>query len=151
MRPAMQNGLRTKPRWVLDTDTVTYHQMGRAAVVQRVEQVEPGHVATSIVTMSEQIQGRLAAINRARSDPELLLSYARLQATEDYYCGILLLPFDEAAIATYRCLVNERLHVGTKDLRIAAIALANDAVLVTSNRRDFDRVPGLRIEDWNAG
>lgn len=68
---------------------------------------------------------------------------------QTYYCRVPVVPFDESAAAQYRALVAERLHVGTQDLRIAAIALSRDATLVTSNRRDFGRIPGLRIEDWN--
>jgi tRNA(fMet)-specific endonuclease VapC len=34
------------------------------------------------------------------------------------------------------------------DLKIAAIALANDALVLSANLREFGRVPGLRVEDW---
>jgi predicted nuclease of predicted toxin-antitoxin system len=50
----------------------------------------------------------------------------------------------------YRRLVEQRLRIGAQDLKIAAITLAHDAILVTSNRRHFDQVPGPQIEDWNV-
>lgn len=63
------------------------------------------------------------------------------------------LPFDDAAAERYATLRHElelaRQIIGPNDLLIAAICLANDAVLVTSNTAEFSRVPGLRIEDWN--
>ena len=67
----------------------------------------------------------------------------------EVYCGRPLLPFDDAAVAVFQDLWMRRLRIGTMDLKIAAIALANDATLLTRNVSDFGRVPGLQVEDWS--
>jgi tRNA(fMet)-specific endonuclease VapC len=43
---------------------------------------------------------------------------------------------------------HQRLHVGTHDLRIAAICVARGATLISRNRQDYTRVPGLQVEFW---
>jgi tRNA(fMet)-specific endonuclease VapC len=68
----------------------------------------------------------------------------------DFYCGTPLLSFSDEAAAQFRRLWRTRLRVGTMDLKIAAIALANDATVLTRNLSDFGKVPGLRVEDWSA-
>lgn len=47
-------------------------------------------------------------------------------------------------------LANAGTPIGSNDLLIAAIALANNLILVTHNVREFKRVPGLKIEDWEV-
>lgn len=144
------NSVNSGIRYVLDTDSVTYQQLGRAAICQHLERVEPTTVATTVITFYEQLRGRLASINRKQSDEEMRLAYQRLQATQDYYCCIPVLPFNTEALEQYHSLQQQGIRIGTQDLKIAAIVLANAAVLVTSNLRHFDRVPGLSVEDWNC-
>ena len=63
-----------------------------------------------------------------------------------------ILEFNSIAFDRYEILLlqnpNLRKKRLQKDMRIAAIALANNAIVVTRNRRDFEQVPGLKIEDW---
>ena len=54
-----------------------------------------------------------------------------------------------AAHDHYLRLKSQKLRIGTRDLRIASIALAHGATLITRNRRDFDIVPSLQLEVWN--
>ena len=61
-----------------------------------------------------------------------------------------MLDFDEPAASELRQLTRLKIRIGTPDLKIASIALANDATLITRNLRDFRKVPGLRAEDWTA-
>ena len=137
-------------RFILDTDTVTYQQGGRPNVIRRLSEVAPDTVATTVITLYEQLRGRLAAVNRQQDDQARQLAYRRLQETHGYFCRVPVLSFDAEAAATYRSLVSQSLRIGSQDLQIAAIALAHNAVLVTSNRRHFDQIPGLVIEDWNT-
>ena len=135
--------------YVLDTDTVTHQQAGRASVLRRLSAVSPDVVFTTVITVREQLRGRLAAVDQATEGPDLLLAYDRLLATVRYFAHVNVLPFTPAATATLQKLRDQRIRIGTQDLRIAAIVLAAGGTLVTSNLRDFEKVPGLLIEDWN--
>jgi tRNA(fMet)-specific endonuclease VapC len=137
-------------RFVLDTDAVTYQQRGRPAIVARLAQIDPRQVAVTIATVEEQLQGRRAAIRRQRDPAGLPRAYQLLRETTAYFCRIPVLLFDEAALATYRELLQRKLRIGTQDLRVAAIVLAHRAILVTGNQRHFSWIDGLAIEDWNA-
>jgi tRNA(fMet)-specific endonuclease VapC len=61
-----------------------------------------------------------------------------------------LVRFDAASESEFQHLRGARLGAGTLDLKIAAIALTNGLTVLTRNRRDFGRVPGLVIEDWSV-
>ena len=59
-----------------------------------------------------------------------------------------IVPFDERAADKFADLRRQRIRIATMDLKIASIALVNDALLVTANLRDFSAVPQLRCENW---
>lgn len=67
---------------------------------------------------------------------------------------IQVVPFDEPAARSYAeirvALEAAGRPLEDPDLRIAAICLAHDLTLVTGNVRHFERVPGLRVENWLA-
>ncbi len=92
----------------------------------------------------------MAAINRAQEGRALVRAYEQLQATLRYFSLVNVRPFTSVAAHRLEKLRAEKVRIGTQDLRIAAIVLSVNRILITSNRRDFDKVPGLIIEDWNT-
>jgi len=40
--------------------------------------------------------------------------------------------------------------LGSRHLKIAAVALTNDLTVLSRNRRDFGQVPGLKVDDWSV-
>ena len=105
-------------------------------------------VGTTIVSIEEQLRGRLALLARTREKMKLIEIYARLNRLVADFSSWLILPWNEAAADRLARLRQERLKLGTMDLRIASIVLANNATLLSRNLRDFERVPQLRVEDW---
>lgn len=57
--------------------------------------------------------------------------------------------FNERASRLFHDYRAAKIRLGTMDLRIAATVIAHDGILVTRNRRDFEQVPGLVLEDWS--
>lgn len=90
----------------------------------------------------------MAYIARLNNMEQQVTGYARLRLMLDYYCDQSLLPFDDNAVTEFERLRQARVRIGTPDLKIAAIALAHNATLLTQNIRDFEKVPGLRFDDW---
>lgn len=140
--------LASSIRYVLDTDMVTHQQMGHPSVITKLQEIDRATVATTVITMYEQLRGRMAAVNRKQSNPQLQNSLRLLQATQRYYCTATILAFDDNAVLAYQRLLEHKLRIGAQDLQIAAITLSRHAMLVTANRRHFEQVPGLTTEDW---
>jgi tRNA(fMet)-specific endonuclease VapC len=138
--------------WVLDTDSLSLLERGNPKIQDRLRQVNADSVAISIVTAEEKMKGRLAAINSLsgieRID-RLAVAYRDLQSSIEDLQALPILPFSELAKDRYRDLLQQKIRVGSHDLRIAAIVLSVEGILVTRNRRDFERVPSLQMDDWS--
>ena len=81
-------------------------------------------------------------------------SVRTIQNLADFFSEFDSLPFDDSPAEAYGRIRSELEKRGTPiggdDLLIAAIAIANNATLVTNNTREFSRVPGLRWETWET-
>lgn len=138
------------PRYLLDTDHISLFQRRHALVVARVLATPPAQLMVSIVSVDEQIQGRLTVIRRARTQVDAARGYARLRETLAFFQALAVVDFDEAAAGVVNTLRSQGVRIGTQDLRIAATALVHGVIVVTRNGRDFAQVPGLTIEDWSV-
>ncbi len=138
-------------RYILDTDHVTLFQHNHLGIVQRARDIGGSNMFVTTVTLEEQLRGRLAGISRAATKPEhLAVAYKNLRRTLLYFCSVNLLDFNDAAYNCYQSLLQQKVRIGKQDLRIAAIALTNQATLVTRNQQDFSKVPDLSLEDWTV-
>lgn len=135
--------------WVLDTDSLTLWLRGREGLVSRVAQTPADQLATTIITIDEVLRGWYTQIRRARDDEQLARAYQALQDTVEFSRAIQLLPFDLAAIRRYRQLRVTHRRTGANDLRIAAIVLEQESILVMRNTLDFVDIEGLQLEDWS--
>lgn len=139
--------------YILDTDHLSLLERGGPEAQRlrlRLASLKPAERVTTIITFEEQMRGWLAYLAKARSPSRQVETYRRLKGVLERYLKIVVLDFDEASAAEFERLKKLRLGIGTMDLKIAAIAIANDATLLTRNIRDFNRVPGLETEDWTA-
>jgi len=105
-------------------------------------------VTCSIVTVEEILRGWLAVIHRLRDVHRQLPAYVRLERLFDVLSDWQILPFEERAADQFLNLRRQKIRIGAMDLKIASIALVNDALLLTANIRDFSLVPALRYENW---
>jgi tRNA(fMet)-specific endonuclease VapC len=104
-------------------------------------------VATAI-SVEEEFRGWLAAIRRARKVHNQILYYTRLVGLVRFFSKWQILPFNEPTADRLEALRKQRIRIGTQDLKIASIALEREVLLLSANLRDFEQVPGLRVENW---
>ena len=131
--------------YLLDTNTCIVYLNGRnLSLRRRLESQPPYDIAVCSIVKGELFYGARKTANPART----------LAQQQEFVNRFVSLPFDDTAANLFG-IIRAQLEtrgtpIGPYDLQIAAIALANNLILVTHNTREFSRVEGLEIEDWEA-
>jgi len=131
------------PRYLLDTNICIYIKNYRPTeVLARFSKLPPGKVAMSAITYGELCFGAEKS-SRPKETRNILEHLVTL---------IPVLPLDES-VSTHYGKIRQHLQasgtpIGNNDLWIASHALANKLILVTNNEAEFERVPGLKVENW---
>jgi tRNA(fMet)-specific endonuclease VapC len=138
---------------LIDTDHATYFKYpdsdrGRRFIDRLKAVPDSETIAVAIVSVEERMRGWLAAIAKERTASRQVLAYRELGRLFEFYGEFEIVPFDESAAHKFDELRKMRLRIGTMDLKIAATALVQYALLLSANLSDFKRVPGLRVENW---
>jgi tRNA(fMet)-specific endonuclease VapC len=107
-------------------------------------------VATTIITYEEQMRGWLSYTAKTNIIAEQIAAYQKLERHIANYRKILVLSFDEKAGEVFKDLRKEYPRLGKMDLKIAAITIANQSILLTRNTKDFSQIANLSIEDWTT-
>jgi tRNA(fMet)-specific endonuclease VapC len=138
--------------YILDTDHWTVLQNGEGVDYDRLLDKLQAHRDASffvtIVTFQEVMSGWLKFLNNAKLSQGVVRAYERLEFLLDQFSSAAVLPFDNAAASVFDDFRAARIRVATMDLRIGSIAIANQMSVLTRNTVDFERIPGLTIDDW---
>jgi tRNA(fMet)-specific endonuclease VapC len=138
--------------YLLDTNHIVCWQCAKGAefmlLRQRLEQIRDLDVFVSIVSFHEEIVGWNRYLTRAKNSNSLVKAYSKFDQILHDFGQMQVLPFDQKAADVFDELVRQKhSRVGVMDLRIAAIAIANQMLLLTQNTVDFERIPNLQIDD----
>ena len=137
--------------YVLDSDHLSLYQRGHEPLGQRLLILQPDQLAITVISGEELVRGRLAQIRKATKSRERVYAYYWFEKTLEFLRDFTILGYDAQAEAQFQSLLTQKIRIGTQDLKIAAITLSQRATLITRNRKDFERVVGLSIEDWSGG
>jgi tRNA(fMet)-specific endonuclease VapC len=131
--------------WLLDTNACIRYLNGRSPKLRaKFDATEPMQIRVCSVVKAELFFGAMLSNNPVKTLANQRLFLSRFPS----------LPFDDPAAEAYAeiraDLTRQGQVIGPNDVMIAAICRANDVTLVTHNVREFGRVAGLKIEDWEA-
>ena len=131
--------------YLLDTNTCIIYLKGKNIhLKEKLDSISTSEIAVCSIVNSELFYGAMRS-----AKPE-----SNLKLQQGFLDKFVSLPFnDEAAIifGNIRAeLTSKGTPIGGYDLQIAAIALANNLILVTHNTREFSRIPQLQLQDWEV-
>jgi tRNA(fMet)-specific endonuclease VapC len=136
---------------LLDTDHLTilgYADSPRGeALNARLNNSADRDIGT-IISVEEQWRGWFAVIARHRDVRRQIKPYQELVDLHAFLNTWTILPFDDAAADRFEQLRRSGVRIGSMDLKIASIALVHGALVLSANLQDFQKVPGLRVENW---
>jgi tRNA(fMet)-specific endonuclease VapC len=129
--------------YLLDTNVCVIYLNGKSPLLQqRFNSTPVAEILVCAVVKGELFYGSRRSNNPTKS----------LQIQQQFLAQFASLPFDDAAAVVYgeirAALAQAGTPIGPNDLQIAAITLANDLTLVTHNTREFSRVQGIKLADW---
>ena len=132
-------------KYLLDTNVCIRHLNHRSdPISQQLLQRKPEDIVLCSVVKAELFYGSLKSQNPV----------GNLERQRQFVSRFVSLPFDDKAADSYAKirarLEQEGTPIGPNDLMIAAIAVANDFVLITHNTSEFGRLEELEIEDWES-
>ena len=130
-------------KYMLDTNIIAYAKNNRPeSVLKRLMQYRPEDICISSITLAELEYG---VYNSAKPEQNQF-------ALMTFLAGIIVVPFDSDAAREYGViragLKRKGTLIGANDLLIAAHAKSLGLTLVTNNTREFERVEGLKLENW---
>jgi tRNA(fMet)-specific endonuclease VapC len=129
-------------KYLLDTNIVIYVIKQRPLQVLEIFNRHHGRMAISSITLAELVHGAEKSSDISRNTA----------VVEDFVSRLAVLPYDDKAAWQYGNIraALEKLGqpIGINDLHIAAHARSNGLTLITNNMREFERVPGLLLENW---
>lgn len=132
------------PRYMLDTDTVSFALRGQGLVSEHLRRHAPSEVCLSSIALAE-----------LRFGAEAKRSTKLHRLIDTLVDQLAVLPFDARAADRFASvaasLARRGSPIGDYDTLMAAHALSVGVTFVTNNVRHFERVKGLRVENWAAG
>lgn len=129
--------------YMLDTNICIYVMKNRPErVLEQFRKELDRGICISSITLAELEYGMKHSSNPVKNEQSLL----------KFLLPLSILPFGQAAASAYveirAYLQRKGTPIGPLDMLIAAHARAENMILVTNNVREFERVPGLELENW---